>query len=161
MPDFLATLTDLGFVRRDGEEDVTLPAVRLQWLGRVVFSRAAFGCLIVITALWILMITKHPAFVPNPRQVFFTQSVLLVQLAVIFLQLPWIALHEAAHVLAGRRLGLPSRLGVGTRLYLVVFETRMNGLLTVPRQKRYAPMLAGIAVDVFVISGLSLLAFLL
>jgi len=91
--------------------------------------------------------------------VFFTRSILLVQLAVLFGQLPWIGLHEASHVLAGRRLGLPSRLGVGTRLYFVVFETRMNGLLTQLRRKRYLPILAGMAMDVFVISGLGLLAF--
>ncbi len=136
MPDFLATLAELGFLRRDGEDAASVRAVRLQWLGRAMFSPVSFGC-----------------------QVFFTRSILLVQLAVLFGQLPWIGLHEASHVLAGRRLGLPSRLGVGTRLYFVVFETRMNGLLTQLRRKRYLPILAGMAMDVFVISGLGLLAF--
>jgi hypothetical protein len=82
-------------------------------------------------------------------------------LLVVFGQLPWVGLHEASHVLAGRRLGLPSTLGLGTRLYFVVFETRMNGLLTVDRRKRYLPILAGMIVDVFVISLLGLLAFAL
>lgn len=159
MPDFLLTLTDLGFVRGDGEDGPPPGPVRLRWLGRMMFSPPAFGALAAITVCWVVVILRHPELAPNPRQVFFTNSIVLVQLAVLFLQLPWIALHEGAHVLAGRRLGLPSRLGVDTRLYFVVFETHLNGLLTVPRRKRYTPILAGMAIDVFVISGLSLLAF--
>jgi hypothetical protein len=159
MPDFLLTLDDLGFVLRDGEEDASASTVRFQRLGKVMFSRTASVCLLAIVASWVVVISGHPGLAPNPRQVFFTNSILLVQLAVIFLQLPWIAIHEAAHVLAGRRLGLPSTLGVGTRLYFVVFETRMNGLLTVPRRKRYTPILAGMAVDLFVICALGLIAF--
>jgi hypothetical protein len=161
MPDLLLTLTDLGFIRGEGESRTDTRAVRLQRLGRITFSKPALGALIVVTACWLYVICTHPYIAPHPSQVFFTNSILLVQLAVVFLQVPWIALHEGAHVLAGRRLGLPSRLGVGTRLYFVVFETRMNGLLTVPRRKRYTPILAGIAVDIFVISALGLIAFLL
>ena len=161
MPDLLLTLTDLGFIRGEGESGTDARAVRLQWLGRIAFSKPALGVLIVVTACWLYVICTHPYIAPHPSQVFFTNSILLVQLAVVFLQVPWIALHEGAHVLSGRRLGLPSRLGVGTRLYFVVFETRMNGLLTVPRRKRYTPILAGIAVDIFVISALGLIAFLL
>jgi hypothetical protein len=159
MPDFLDLLTGLGFVRGEGDEGASPGPVRLQWLGKVMFSRFAFGALVAVTVCWLVVISRHPELAPNPRQVFFTNSIVLVQLAVLFLQLPWIALHEGAHVLAGRRLGLPSRLGVGTRLYFVVFETHLNGLLTVPRRKRYTPILAGMAVDVFVISGFGLLAF--
>jgi hypothetical protein len=159
MQDFLATLTELGFVRRAGEDSAAAGPVRFQRIGQILFSRVAFGCLIVISTCWIVVILRHPDLAPNPRQVFFTNSILLVQLAITFLQIPWIGVHEAAHVLAGRRLGLPSRLGVSTRLYFVVFETRMNGLLTVPRRKRYLPILAGMAMDVFVISSLGLIAF--
>jgi hypothetical protein len=161
MQDFLLTLADLDFILPVDEEDAGTRTVGFQRLGKIVFSRVAFCFLVATTAGWLLVISTHPGLAPNPRQVFFTRSILLVQLAVIFLQLPWIALHEGAHVLAGRRLGLPSRLGVGIRLYFVVFETRMNGLLTVPRRKRYTPILAGMAVDVFVISVLGLLAFFL
>ncbi len=159
MPDFLGTLDELGFLRQAGEEITAIGPVRFQRLGRIVFSPAA-GCgLLVIFACWVVVIARHPELAPNPRQVFFTGSVVLVQLLVVFGQLPWIGLHEASHVLAGLRLGLPSRLGLGTRLYFVVFETRMNGLLTVPRRQRYVPILAGVLVDLFVISALGLLAF--
>lgn len=159
MADFLITLAELGFVCGDGEEVATARPVGLRWLGRAMFSPVAFGCLVLVLAGWVLAMVDHPDLAPRPGQVFFTRSLLVVQLAILFGQLPWIGLHEAGHVLAGRRLGLSSRLGVGTRLYFVVFETRMNGLLTVARRKRYLPILAGMAVDLFVIGGLGLLAF--
>jgi hypothetical protein len=159
--DFLMTLAELGFLREEGAESVSAGPVRFQRLGRIVFSPATLGALVVVVTCWIFVIARHPDLAPNPRQVFFTGSVVLVQLLVVFGQLPWIGLHEGSHVLAGRRLGLPSTLGIGTRLYFVVFETRMNGLLTVPRRQRYLPILAGMLVDLFVISTLSLIAFAL
>lgn len=159
MPDFLETLDELGFLRRVGEPAGDLQPPGLEWLGRALFSRPAFVVLGLVIAAWLLAIRADPGIAPNPRQVFFTNSLVLVQLLVVFGQLPWIGLHEACHVLAGRRLGLRSQLGMGIRLYFVVFETRMNGLLTVPHQKRYLPMLAGLAVDTFVICSLGLTAF--
>jgi hypothetical protein len=70
--------------------------------------------------------------------------------------MPWILLHESFHALAGRRLGLPSSLSIGRRLYFVVFETSLDGLVSVPRRKRYLPMLAGMVMDLLVIAGLTL-----
>lgn len=161
MPDFLATLDELGFLRRSGEAADNLGPPRLVRLGQVLFSRPAFVVLGVAVVVWLLAIRADPGIAPNPRQVFFTNSLLLVQLLVLFGQLPWIGLHEACHVLAGRRLGLRSQLGVGVRMYFLVFETRMNGLLTVPHQKRYLPILAGLLMDTFAISSLGLIAFAL
>ena len=73
-----------------------------------------------------------------------------MQLGLLTVQLPFIFLHEAFHALAGRRLGLPSRLSIGRRLYFVVFETTLNGLLSVPSRKRYLPFLAGMLADTLV-----------
>ena len=159
MPDFLESLDELGFLRRSEDPVVDLRPPGLEWLGRALFSRLAFVVLGVAVAAYLLAIRADPGIAPNPRQVFFTNSLVLVQLLVVFGQLPWIGLHEACHVLAGRRIGLRSQLGMGIRLYFVVFETRMNGLLTVRHQKRYLPMLAGLLMDAFVISSLGLIAF--
>jgi hypothetical protein len=90
--------------------------------------------------------------------VFFTHSLLVVQLSMIVGQLPLVFLHEAFHTLAGRRLGLRSRLGISNRYMYIVFETQMNGLLSVERRKRYLPFLAGMVCDVVELSLLGLLA---
>jgi hypothetical protein len=84
-------------------------------------------------------------------------SVMVV--AVSLSQLPLVLIHETAHALAGRKLGLRSRLSIGRRLYFLVFQTTMDGLVGVPRSKRYLPILAGILSDIAAIATLSLLAY--
>jgi hypothetical protein len=161
MPDFLATLDGLGFLRGEDQAVAAQHQVGLQWLGRALFSPAAFGCYLLIVGWWLVLAGRHPELRPHPDQIFFADSLLLVQLLIMFGQLPWLLLHESFHVLAGRRLGLPAELGLGTRLYVfVVFETRMSGLLTVPRRKRYLPFLAGMLLDVVAVCGLGILAHL-
>lgn len=67
-------------------------------------------------------------------------------------------IHESFHALAGRRLGLRSHLSIGRRLYHIVFLTSMDGLVTVPRRKRYLPILAGMLADILVAATLTLIA---
>jgi hypothetical protein len=65
------------------------------------------------------------------------------------------------HVLAGRRLGLRSRVRMSTRYYFVVFETVMDGLVAVPRRQRFLPMLAGLLADTLVVALATLAAWAL
>jgi hypothetical protein len=161
--DFVASMAELGFLREEGEAAAEPERpVRLQRLARVLFSPLAFGVYAVVAGAWLVVMTRHPDLAPHPEHVFFTKSMVLVQLLIVFGQVPLLCLHEAAHVLAGRRLGLPSELGFGTRLHVfVVFETRMPSLLSVPRRQRYLVFLAGMLLDVLAITGLGLLAYAL
>lgn len=162
LDDFLETLDDLGFVRHDGDPATEVGSVRLRWLGRALFSPAAFLAYAAVIVAGAFMMARHPELRPHSSQVFFTSSLLLVQVLILFGQVPWLLLHESFHVLAGRRLGLPSELGLGTRLHVfVVVETRMNGLLSVPRRQRYLPYVAGMVLDLVAVSGLELIAYAL
>ncbi|MEE4544527.1 hypothetical protein V2S66_21425 [Streptomyces sp. V4-01] len=159
--DFLTDLAELGFVM-DGEqpapsaqEDVP---VRWQRLGRALFSRATavlFGCLI---AAWAAVVAFDHSLAPTYHRLFFTQYVSVITVVLLAAQTPLVLLHEAAHALAGRRLGLPSRLSVGRRFHYLVFLTTMDGLVAVPRRKRYLPILAGMLTDVAVLAALTLCA---
>ena len=157
--DFLETLRELGFVRANSEMVAGPPAgIALQWLGRALFSPFAWLCYTVLIAVWLFAVVHDNDLWPRPRYVFFTHSLLVVQLSMIVGQLPLVFLHEAFHTLAGRRLGLRSRLGISNRYMYIVFETQMNGLLSVERRKRYLPFLAGMVCDVVELSLLGLLA---
>lgn len=158
MTDFVATLHDLGFVRVEGEELADPPKVRFQALGRAAFSPVAWVCYISIAVGCVLVMTAHPQLRPHAQNVFFSSSLIVVQIGLALAQLPAVLWHESFHVLAARRLGLPSRLGISRRLYFVVLETELNGLLGVPRKQRYLPFLAGMVADVLLFSGLTLFA---
>ena len=99
-----------------------------------------------------------PRLIPDHQNVFFTDYLLLVELTVVVGQAPLILLHEGAHVLAGRRLGLRTRVRLGQRWYFLVFETVMDGLVSVPRRQRYLPIVAGVLTDIGVIAALTLVA---
>src|SRR5262249_42189792 len=95
MPDFLATLDELGFVRHTGEAAAG-PAASggLRRLGRAVFSPPAFGCYLAVICCWSVLVSRHPELAPRPHQIFFTDSLLAVQLLIMFGQIPWLFLHE-------------------------------------------------------------------
>jgi hypothetical protein len=103
----------------------------------------------------------HPHLRPHTNNVFFCSSLVLVQVMLALGQMPALLWHESFHALAARRRGLPSPLGVSRRLYFFVFETRMNGLLGLPRRQRYLPFLAGMLADTLLFSALTLTAGLL
>ncbi|HET9894345.1 MAG TPA: hypothetical protein VFQ44_05380 [Streptosporangiaceae bacterium] len=156
--EFVTTLTDLGFVREGGTQPDPVEPVRLRWLGRAMFSPAAWVCYGVVVALWALAVRRDSAIAPHPAQIFFVRSLLIVQVVITIGQTPLLFAHEGFHVLAGRRLGLPTRLGISNRLSYIVFETRLNGLMSVPRRARYLPFIAGLVCDVLIFCVLDLTA---
>ncbi|WP_333766606.1 hypothetical protein [Streptomyces sp. IBSBF 2435] len=157
--DFAAELTELGFLRADGIPE-PLPARPLRWrqLGRAVFSPVGAVLYTALLAACVLVVVHVPDAAPRYHNVFFTHYMSVLTLTLFVGQLPLILLHESAHALAGRRLGVPSRLSIGRRLYYVVFETNLDGLAGVPRRSRYLPMLAGMLTDVGCFAVLTLLA---
>ena len=156
--EFVTTLTELGFVREAGTQPDLVEPVRLRWLGRAIFSPAAWVCYGLIVALWVLAVRRDSAVLPHPSQIFFVRSLLVVQLVITICQTPLLFAHEGFHVLAGRRLGLPTRMGISNRLSYIVFETKLNGLMSVPRRARYLPFIAGLVCDLIVFCLLDLVA---
>lgn len=158
--DFLESMKDLGFIQPPGTAPAT-PAQappRFQWLGKALFSVPAwfvYGALVVGTVIELI---AHTNLRPTSSQVYFTGSLVTVQVIVLAGQMPLAFLHESYHVLAGQRIGLRSRLGISNRYTYVVFETISNGLFSVPRRRRYLPILAGMLVDVVVVCALDLTA---
>ncbi|MFE4830975.1 hypothetical protein [Streptomyces sp. NPDC056672] len=132
--------------------------VRWQRFGKAVFSPPAAAVYALLVAAAITASVLRTDLAPHYRHIFFSDYYTIVELGLFVGQVPLMLLHEAAHALAGRRLGLRTRLSIGRRLYFVVLETRMDGLVVVERGKRYLPMLAGLGADAVVWSTLTLIA---
>jgi hypothetical protein len=160
--DFIATLRDVEFIRdHEGvEKTEEAPAVsaRLQRVARVLLSRAALTGYALSSIAALLVLVADPEVRPRPDRVFFTGSLLAIQLAFLVGGPVGIAWHELFHVLSGAKLGLPCRLAVSRRMYFLVFESRLNGLLTLPRRRRYPTFLAGMLADVVAVAVLTLVA---
>jgi hypothetical protein len=156
--DFINDLGELGFLRAPGEPLPSVAPVRWQRLSRALFSPVAGVAYLVLVAAAVIAMVRSPVLVPNYRNLFFTHYVSVLMVTLFVTQMPMILLHEAAHALAGRRLGLRSRLSIGRRLYYLVFQTTMEGLVSVPRAKRFLPILAGMLTDVGVLAALTLVA---
>ena len=60
------------------------------------------------------------------------------------LSLLQVVLHETAHMLAAARHGIKPKYGIGNRLWTIVAEPDLTGILTLPKSQRYFPMLAGL-----------------
>ncbi|MFF2996349.1 hypothetical protein ACFVTC_17500 [Streptomyces sp. NPDC057950] len=160
LQDFVTTLRELGFVDDEdrGRPAPPAPRVRLRGLGRAAFSAPAWVLYGAMVGGWTWAAIARPDLAPHPGQIFFTHSLLVVQLVITLGQVPLLLLHEGFHILAGRRLGLPTRLSVSNRLTYIVAETQINGLLSVPRAKRYLPFFAGMVCDGVVFAALGLVA---
>ena len=158
MGEFLEVLDDLDLVLGEGETPTAI-TVRWQRLSKALFSPVAWACYAALVVAAFVTMIRDPYLLPTYNHLFFTRSSLLIlTLGIVVGQLPLQLLHEAYHALAGRRLGLNSTLRIGHRFIYVVFETSLDGLVAVPRRKRYLPMLAGMLTDVLALAALTLAA---
>lgn len=157
--DFVTALRDLDLLLADDEAVTRSEPVRWQGLGRALFSPAAWVLYAFLVVAAVAGCIADPAFAPQYRHVFFSDYLVLIELTIFVGQIPLVLLHELFHVLAGRRLGLRTRVRLSQRLYFVVFETVLDGLVIVPRRRRYLPLLAGLVADTLVVAVLTLIAW--
>ncbi|MBL0385048.1 hypothetical protein JJB07_00190 [Tumebacillus sp. ITR2] len=169
MGDFLEILRDLTFVIEEpegGDLHTNDPAtsrsdsspLRGQTLGKWAFTPVAWILYAVLIGAGVAFLWKYPELRPARKHVFFTDYTTAIILGLFVGQMLGILVHESMHLLAGRRLGLPSKLSVGRRMYMLVFQTSMPGIAGLPRKVRYLPFLSGMFGDVLFFSALVLLA---
>lgn len=153
--DFLITLRDLQFIWEESEHappiDKDTP-VSLQRLGRATFSPLAWIIYSLLFGLCVYAMLRYPVLIPKRDDLFFSPSLVLITVALLLFQILAVLFHECYHTLAGRRLGLPTRITIGHRLGALTLETSLTCLWTVPRRLRYLPLLAGMLADVIVFS---------
>lgn len=122
----------------------------LRWaapLGRAIFTWPCAIAYLAIVACGIAAIIAEPSILPDRRVFFVAQHRSCFFLALLVLYFPVVTLHELGHILAAARLGLGSRIGLGTRLWNIVVEVDLTALLSLPRSQRYVPLLAGLSAD--------------
>jgi putative peptide zinc metalloprotease protein len=167
---FIELLSSIGFVHRESERQTVQERLRAATadkrrifsadprVARAIFSAPALACGACIALCAAFEMIVDPQLRIN-FSAFYTETnrtaFLLTLLVLSFLQ---VAMHESGHMLAAARHGVKSRYTIGNRLWTIVAESDLTGILSLPKSKRYFPMLAGVLVDILCAA---LLTFLL
>ncbi|WP_441248180.1 hypothetical protein [Kitasatospora sp. McL0602] len=160
--DFLAGLIDCGLLDPAATGDATSTAKQgreIRWIegvsprtARRLFGRTAWA-LYTAAAFFVLgTLLLRADLRPSWEDVWFLPEPVLSTLVYLPVGLAIGACHEAWHWLAGRAVGVPATFRVSHRGFLLVFETDLTQIVTVPRRRRYGPFLAGMAFDVTVLA---------
>ena len=152
---FVEQLMAIGFVHTVGHQP---PAHIASRDSRRIFSvdaRAACAvfawpmlcCYFAIMAYALGCAIVDPRLRINPNAFYVDTNRTPLLLLILILSFVEVCLHETGHMLAAARHGIRSRYGISNRLWMVVAESDLTGILALPKAQRYFPMLAGLLVD--------------
>ncbi|SES09725.1 hypothetical protein SAMN04487944_1182 [Gracilibacillus ureilyticus] len=168
---FAEQLIDLELVKEiDGKEmkqqqqKANSTPTGFMWIppqvGRFFFHRGSIIILALIIFINILYMIIQPEFFPNYQDIFIFDSLMISVLLYMFLSLLHILIHEFGHILAMRAHNLPTKLGIGHRLYiLIVFETDMSPAWKLQPKERNLLYLGGIYFDQWIVAIVLTLRF--
>ncbi|MDQ6422244.1 PqqD family protein [Paenibacillus sp. LHD-117] len=121
-------------------------------IGALLFTGHAAWVYVSALAAVLLLFVLRPEFLPHYRDMFVLPVVGGNALFVSLIACLLIFLHECAHLLAARGVGVRARMRVNIRYIVIVAETEMTGLWGHAPAKRYFPYLAGMAWDCLLIA---------
>ncbi|MGD2116403.1 MAG: hypothetical protein PVG07_15215 [Acidobacteriota bacterium] len=130
----------------DGVRRFHLEAITPEAARRVFNTPVLTGVGLLLGAA-ALALAARPDLIPSWRALYFPEGLGTFGTTLLVLSLLLIAVHELAHLVAARAVGVSCRFGFGTRLWVPVAETDMTGVWAVPRRKRYLPFVAGPLAD--------------
>ncbi|WP_410788018.1 hypothetical protein [Kribbella sp. C-35] len=159
---FVTSLVGLGYVESIGSHvyaDSAQPP-SLPWLQahhvRFLFSRPAA---VLVGLLWLaglLAAWRRRDLLPDYSSFFVTGwNGFNIAWSTLF-YLVTVAGHEFSHLAAARASNVHARFGLGTRLNLLVAETKVAGLWGAPRRTRFRVYTAGMRFDLCVMAVLSI-----
>lgn len=126
---------------------------------RKLFGPASLAGAGVLILLGLLAVALEPSLVPGYSALYFAEDRTLKITVLALVGFLTLFIHEMAHLVAARAVGVSSRLGIGHRLWILVAETDLTALWTVAKNQRYLPLLAGPLVDMTSASVLVLMLF--
>jgi putative peptide zinc metalloprotease protein len=131
-----------------------------QSLAQKIFGRYSLVLMGVCIGFGLLSAIFEPSIIPNWNAFFFKENLTIMQLFLTLIGLLTLFLHEMAHLIAARALGIPSKIGISNRMWMLVAETDMTEIWSVPRNQRYLPFLAGPLFDSFCASLLAIILYI-
>lgn len=158
--DFVAVLAQCGLLSAiDGVsllQDVVPPSPQpvrtARWAGWM-FGPAAWLFYGVCTAWVIAALCVRPQYAPSFEDWLVVPDPAASAAIALAIALAIGVTHEWAHVLAARAQGVNATMTIGRRAFLPAFETDLTPLWSVPRHRRFSPLLAGLAVQSVIVAA--------
>ncbi|UYZ22740.1 hypothetical protein [Mesobacillus jeotgali] len=122
-----------------------------QSLGRFFFNPISSKLYVLLLGASIGLILFKPDLFPRYSDLFMFDLMFQNIITLLLISFFLVILHEFGHVLAVRSEGLPAKIEVGNRLFLIVLETDMSQVWKLPAEKRNKLYLAGMNFDVAVL----------
>ncbi|MCQ6281501.1 hypothetical protein [Bacillus sp. EB600] len=119
--------------------------------GRFFFNKLAIILYLVLFIANLSLLIFHHNLFPQYRDMFIFDLMVLNIPAWLVLTFVLVIIHEFGHVLAVRAYGLPTKLEVGHRLFLVVLETDMSSAWKLPAKDRNVLYSAGLCFDTVIL----------
>lgn len=118
-----------------------------QSLGRFFFNPISSKLYVLLLGASIGLILFKPNLFPRYSDLFMFDLMFQNIITLLLISFFLVILHEFGHVLAVRSEGLPAKIEVGNRLFLIVLETDMSQVWKLPAEKRNKLYLAGMNFD--------------
>ncbi|WP_216829759.1 peptidase [Alkalihalobacterium elongatum] len=156
MVDFVAQLLELNLVKEVDGETIEIQENRyiekgFTWIptfvGRFFFNKFTNKIYAVLFTLNLLFFILNPQLFPSYKDVFIFETVMPSLLLYMGVSLVLVLIHEFGHILAVRSYNLPAKLGVGHRLFLVVFETDLTPAWKLSSKQRNILYFGGMCFD--------------
>jgi hypothetical protein len=116
--------------------------------GKFFFNQYSVVGYILLFFINVGILIINPQLFPHYKDLFVFDVMVFNILLYMGLSFIMVLFHEFGHVLAMRAEGLPSKIEIGHRLFLVVLETDMSIVWSLPAKRRNKLYLAGISFDI-------------
>ncbi len=120
-------------------------------VGKFFFNQITYLIYGVLFIVNLFLVVANPSFFPYYQDLFIFDYMFMNILVWLGISFVLVLIHEFGHVLAMRAFNLPTRLEVGHRLFLVVFETDMGAVWKLPSKDRNVLYIAGLCFDIVIL----------
>ncbi|MCM3694393.1 hypothetical protein [Neobacillus niacini] len=120
-------------------------------VGKFFFNKFSLSLYLGLFIVNLILLVTNPTLLPNYKDVFISGVMALNIITFLAVTFFLVLVHEFGHILAMRAYNLPTKLGIGHRLMLIVFETDMTSVWRLPAKDRNILYLAGLCFDMFVL----------
>ncbi len=167
--DFLSKLVAIEFIHPESQRKIIQDRLQVTAkdsrrtlnvapdVARAIFSIPLLVCYLAVVLYASLDALQNPHLRVNVNAFYTETNKTPLLVILLVLSMLHTVMHELGHMLAAARQGIKSKYGISNRLWSIVAESDLTGILTLPKSKRYLPMLAGLLVDILVVSLLTVL----